>query len=256
MSTQSVVTAVRVIEAISETQPIGLSELARVLDISKATALRMLTTLEGLRWVAQNEPTKQWSLTAHAYAVAVRSGPMSTLRDIAIGHMNALQLATTETVHLAIPDGDVLILAERLDTPHALRAFLPLGSKIPLHASATGLAFLAASEDDFVGQYLAAALDRLTDRTMTDRETLLEEVRVVRARGYSINEEGLSSGITSLGAAILGPGGDPLGSVSVSGPSSRIVPERYEQYGREVHAAARAIGRSTVQSGTPLPGKG
>ncbi|GAA1322406.1 IclR family transcriptional regulator [Leucobacter albus] len=252
MSTQSVVTAVRVIEAVSESQPVGLSDLARTLDASKATVLRVLNTLAELRWVQQSELAKLWSLTPHAYAVAVRSGPMSSLRDIAIGHMNTLQLATTETVHLAIPDGDILILAERLDTPHVLRAFLPLGSKIPLHASATGIAFLAASEDSFIAEYLASALDSVTERTLTDRDVLLAEISAVRARGYSINEEGLSSGITSLGAAILGPGGDPLGSVSVSGPSSRIVPERYTEYGQAVHAAARSIGRSAAQAGTRL----
>ncbi|KUF07528.1 IclR family transcriptional regulator [Leucobacter sp. G161] len=246
MSTQSVVTAIRVIEAVSDEQPVGLSELARELDASKATVLRALTTLEGLRWVEQNDSSKLWSLTAHAYAVAVRSGAMSTLRDIAIAPMNALQLATTETVHLAIPDGDILILAERLDTPHVLRAFLPLGSKIPLHASATGLAYLAAAEDAYIHRYFESSLDSVTERTLTDRTVLLDEIRAVRARGYSINEEGLSTGITSLGAAILGPGGDPLGSVSVSGPSSRIVPERYAEYGAAVHEAARAIGRAAA----------
>lgn len=254
MTTQSVVTAVRVIEAVSERQPVGLSELARGLGASKATVLRSLTTLADLRWVEQSGPAKLWTLTAHAYAVAVRSGAMSSLRDIAIGPMNSLQLATTETVHLAIPDGDILILAERLDTAHVLRAFLPLGSKIPLHASATGLAYLAASEDAFIEGYLGNTLDRVAERTLTDRGAVLAQIGAVRARGFAINEEGLSAGITSLGAAILGAGGDPLGSVSVSGPSSRIVPEKYQEYGEAVNGAAREIGRGAARASQYGPG--
>ncbi|AUI51041.1 IclR family transcriptional regulator [Arthrobacter crystallopoietes] len=243
MSTQSVVTSIRVIEAISELQPVGLSELARHLSLSKATVLRVLTTLEELGWVAQGAPpTSTWATTFHAYAVVARSGIGTNLRDVALGPMNHLQLDTTETVHLCVPDGESLIVIERLDTPHVLRAFLALGTRIPLNASGTGLAFLAASSDSFVEEYLEGPLEQRTARTHTDQENLWAELRQIRTRGYSINEGGLSDGITSLGAAIVDPLGAPVGSVSISGPSNRIVPEKYEEFGAAVAETAKVIG--------------
>lgn len=54
-----------------------------------------------------------------------------------------------------------------------------------------------------------------------------------------MNEQGLSTGITALGAAILGPRGEPIGSVSVSGPSSRMTPDKFEFLGRTVCTAAQ-----------------
>lgn len=249
MSTHSVVTAIRVLEAVSELQPVGLSELARHLDASKATVLRSLTTLAEMRWISQGERGgTDWSLTAHAFAVAVRGGIMGTLREVALGPMHALQLDSTETVHLAIPDGDQLILAERIDTPHALRAFLALGSRIPLHASATGLAYLSAGSDEAIDAYLSQELERVTEHTLIDADRVREETRAVRARGYSINEGGLSDGITSLGAPIVAAGGSPLGAVSISGPSSRITPDRYAEIGSAVRATAGEIGRLAAQS--------
>ncbi|WP_217131687.1 IclR family transcriptional regulator [Leucobacter chinensis] len=243
MSTHSVVTAIKVIEAVSELQPIGLSDLARHLDASKATTLRTLTTLAEMRWLQQGGPTgTDWLLTSHAYAVGVRGGAMGTLREAALGPMHQLQLESTETIHLAIPDGEVLILAERIDTPHALRAFLALGSRIPLHASGTGLAFLSACSDAEIETALSRTLDPVTTQTLTNPAKILAEITAIRNRGYSINVGGLSDGITSLGAPIRSLNGRPIGSVSISGPSSRITPDRFGAMGALVQETALRIG--------------
>lgn len=50
-----------------------------------------------------------------------RAGGGESLRDIALPVMNDLQSATTETIHRAAPDGDLLVLVERLGTSHRLR---------------------------------------------------------------------------------------------------------------------------------------
>ncbi|WP_411733193.1 IclR family transcriptional regulator [Paeniglutamicibacter sp.] len=242
MSTQSVKTAVQVIETISLHQPIGLSDIAKRTGGSKATILRMLATLKEMNWVKQSDTRDAtWSLTFHTYAVTARAGLGADLRDIAIGPMNGLQLDTRETVHLCVPDGKAVVLIERLDTPHVLRAFLALGTPVPLHASATGMAFLGASADDFVHDVLGGPLEKVSDQTATDPDAVWKLVRETRERGYAINEEGLSSGITSLGAAIVNSTGAPVGSVSVSGPSSRITPAKYEEYGTAVARTAGEI---------------
>ena len=234
--------AVQVIELISQYQPIGLSDIAKRLGGSKATILRILTTLREVNWVEQSETRDAtWSLSFHAYAVTARAGLGVDLREIAIGPMNGLQLDTRETVHLCVPDGNSLVVIERLDTPHVLRAFLALGTPIPLHASATGLAFLGASTDEFVDGVLARPLEKTAGQTATDPEGVWKLVRQARERGYSINEEGLSDGITSVGAAIVNSAGTPVGCVSISGPSSRIQAAKYEEYGSSVVRTANEI---------------
>lgn len=253
MSTQSVVTAIKVIETISLHQPIGLSDIAKHLNSSKATVLRMLSTLKGMNWVAQSESKDAtWSLTIHAYAVTARASVGANLRDVAIGPMNGLQLDTQETVHFCVPDGDALVVVERLDSPHVLRAFLALGSQIPLHASATGLAFLAASTDAYVHDILGGPLEQISDQTKTQPSSVWKLIRESRERGYSINEGGLSSGITSVGAAVVGSSGKPVGCVSISGPSSRIISAKFEDYGSAVARTAREIsdilGQRTLDS--------
>ena len=245
MSTQSVVTAIRVLEAVSDNQPAGLSELSREVDVPKATVLRMLRTLGELGWVAQSEAQAgKWVLTNHAFAVASRGSSGSVIRDAAMGPLNALQLDTTETVHLAVPDRGYMLIIERLDTPHVLRAFLPLGSRLPMHASSTGMAYLSAADEAFVDEYLSGPLEALTPQTVVDPARLRAMIADTRARGYSINEQGLSTGITSIGVPLLGSGGVAAGSISISGPSSRIVPAKYQEYGEAAAGTALEISRA------------
>ncbi|KHK97094.1 IclR family transcriptional regulator [Microbacterium mangrovi] len=245
MSTRSVGTAIQVLEAVADHQPVGLSELTRFVDVPKATVYRSLVTLEEFGWLAQAD--EKWSLTIHAYAVASRGSRGSRIRDAAIGPLSALQLATGETIHLTVPDDRHMVLIERLDTAHALRAFRPLGALAPMHASSAGLAYLAAVDDACFEEYLAAGLEATTAATIVDPVELRSVRGVIRARGYSINEEGLSDGITSLGAAILDAGGRVAAAVSVSGPSVRVTRDHYDDYGRHVHETAREIS-ATLQS--------
>ncbi|AQA03641.1 IclR family transcriptional regulator [Mycobacterium sp. MS1601] len=244
MATESVVSAFRVLEAVAATQPVGLSELARTVGMPKSTVQRVLLTLQEVGWLRPTETTPtRWQLTYRVVAVVGRAGGGESLRDIALPVMNELQLATTETIHLAAPDGDSLVLVERLDTPHRLRAFLPLGERIALHASATGLAYLSACEKNYVDQYLAGPLPAQTPDTITDPDRIRLVLDEIRERGYSVNIGGLSSGISSLGAPIGSPG-RPVAALSISGPSSRLTPDRFDELGRQVRDAAAKISRS------------
>ena len=78
--------------------------------------------------------------------------------------------------------------------------------------------------------------------SLVDPDVIRAELVAVRARGYSINENGLSTGISSLGAPIVSRTG-VVGALSVSGPSIRIVPARFEELGTQVVESARRLGR-------------
>lgn len=242
MATRSVTTAFRILESVAQLQPAGLSDLSRATGTPKATAQRMLITLEELGWIEKSSDSdSKWSIAIHAYAITSKGSTGSSIRDAALGPMNALQIDTSETVHLAVPDSTQMVVIERLDTPHILRAFLALGSRLLMHASSTGLAYLASTRDSFVSEYLKSPLEMSTPYTLSDADAVRREIAEIRHRGYSINQEGLSVGITSLGAAIVTRESVPVGSVSVSGPSSRITEEKFAQYGEAVMSAARSI---------------
>ncbi|WP_224391134.1 IclR family transcriptional regulator [Pseudonocardia sp. ICBG1293] len=240
--TNSVVSAVHVLEAVGEHQPVGLSDLTRVVGLPKSTVLRILRTLAEVGWCVPDDAAR-WRLSYRAFAVGNQARDAGGLREVAIPVLHELQLGTGETVHLAVPDGRELVLLERLDTRHRLRAFLPLGHRIPLHASATGQAYLAACTPDEVETYLAGPLERSTRHTVVDPARLRDRIDEVRERGWSVNPEGLSDGIAAVGAPLRGPGGRPVGALSVSGPTVRMTEEVFDDHGRAAADAARRISR-------------
>lgn len=247
-ATNSVVSAIRVLEAVGERQPIGLSELARAVRLPKSTVQRTLLTLAEVGW-CRSDDASRWQLTYRAFAVGNQARDAGELRMRALPVLHELQLATGETIHLAAPDGRELVLVERLDTAHRLRAFLPLGHRIPLNASATGQAYLAACTDAVVDAYLTGGpLEPSTRWTVTNPVQLRARLAEIRARGWSVNPQGLSEGIAAVGAGVLGPGGRPVGALSVSGPTVRMTDDVFDTYGR---AAADAAARISRELGAP-----
>ncbi|AKE92459.1 IclR family transcriptional regulator [Rhodococcus aetherivorans] len=227
----SVLTALRVFEAVADSQPIGLSELARRLDVPKSTVQRCLKTLHEAGWVRPTSEEGRWSITGRAFTVGSAVAAGDHLRDAALPALSALQSAVGETIHLAVPDGDELVLVERLDSPHQLRAFLALGTRLPLHAAATGKAYLATLPDARIAAYLQSAPTKVTAHTRTDPVRLWNEINLARKRGYATTEEELHEGISAVAVALRDRTGVARACFSISGPSSRLTPELFEEYG-------------------------
>jgi IclR family transcriptional regulator, acetate operon repressor len=219
---RSVLTALRILEEVSRRQPIGVSQLARDLQLPKTSVHRSLQTLRQAGWVrtVDGEATR-WGLTTKALTVGLASAHDTSLRDVATAEMARIRDVTGETVHLSVPDEDELVIIARLDGTHSLRTFLPLGSRAPLHATASGRAMLAAMPDDDVDAVLDRGLNRYTKRTIVDRERLWREIRLVRRRGYATNAAEWRAETGAVGASIDSAAGRPLAAFAVSMPYSR-----------------------------------
>lgn len=239
----SVLTALRVFEAVAENQPVGLSELARRLDVPKSTVQRCLKTLHEAGWVRPAPGEGRWSITGRAFTIGSAVAAGDRLRDAVLPDLGALQSAVGETIHLAVPDGDELVLVERLDSPHQLRAFLALGTRLPLHAAATGKAYLATLTDEQITAYLRSTPTKVTAQTHTDPEQLWDEIRLARRRGYATTEQELHEGISAVAVALRDRAGTARACFSISGPSSRLTPELFEEYGSKALQTRDAIER-------------
>lgn len=236
----SVKTALRVLEAVAAHQPAGLSDLTRRLALPKSTVQRCLATLHEAGWIRPGgHELTRWVLTGRAFSVGSQVANTRNLREVALPALSDLQAATLETIHLMVPDDTEMVLIERLDSAHELRTFKPLGSRAPLHATSNGKAVLACLPADETGAYLTH-LEPVTSQTVTDPDALRRQLAAIRERGYAINEGELHDGVTSIGAAIVADG-RPVASLSISGPSSRLTPDKYTDYGTRVMAATHQI---------------
>ncbi|HWG01616.1 MAG TPA: IclR family transcriptional regulator [Trebonia sp.] len=239
---RSVRTALRVLEAVADYQPAGVGQLSRALDLPKSSVQRVLRTLGAAGWI---QPTAggmtRWVLTARARHVGRLAGEETDIREAAIAAMEMLRRETGETIHLMVPEGDRAVLIERLQTSNPVRIVLPLGSSVPLHGSSNGKAMLARLRPDGVRALLGDMLPQYTDTTIVDWERLEAELAEIRKRGYATNAGEWRADIAAVAAAILRDEDEPVASLSVSTPISRMSPDTAARYGALVAEAAGQV---------------
>lgn len=242
---QSVVNALRVLEAVAVAQPVGVSELARTVGLPKTSVQRAAHTLHHAGWLQPlgTEPTR-WALTTHMLGVSLHAYGEYELRDLAHPLMQHIRDQTGETVHLIVMDRehDEGLVIHRVDSEQSIRTFVKVGSRSPLHATASGKAMLSRMTEAEVDRIIAAGLPAYTRHTTIDPEALREELRRFRDLGYAVNQSGWRHDVASVSSPILRADNSPLGAVTISIPSSRFDAGRVPDFGAMVTAAARGLG--------------
>lgn len=98
-----------------------------------------------------------------------------------------------------------------------------VGGQVYLHTTAAGKAILASLPTEAVDAIVDRwGLPAVTEKTITDRETLFGELETVRERGYAFNRDEYVEGIQAIGTAVEDRNGTTLGGISVGGPEYRI----------------------------------
>lgn len=220
---------------------IGLTDLARLAALDKATARRFLVELEKHGFVEQDGETRRYRLGAAPVRLARIRQARFPFVAVAAPFARALADAAGETVHLSEFSGGRLATIHVEDSSQAHRVIVDVGAVLPFHATASGLAFLAFLPPDEIDRALARPLERLTPQTVVDAQAVRGLVRETRERGFSINRQGFEMGVISAAAPILAPTGRPVGALAVAAPTARADMARMLETGAAVAAAARGI---------------
>lgn len=221
-----------VLEGIARHQPIGVSQLARLLKTDKSTVQRAIMTLVDGGWVhaAVGTPTR-WQLTGHILHVAHLAHGSSGLRQRARAALEGLRDASGETVCLAVPDIEGFVLIEVIQSRQLLRMVPHVGIVVPAGATATGRAFLP---------YLSRSQQMKLLGSAPDADLLAIFDTTLRL-GYAIAEDERAGGSINVAAPIFELDGQPAGAVLLSAPKERLPTEQYARVGAMVLQTARQL---------------
>ncbi|TPI53232.1 IclR family transcriptional regulator [Mesorhizobium sp. B3-1-7] len=234
--------AVSLLELFTLHEPeIGLSDLARRAGLDKATARRLLMALAAHRLIEQEPRSRRYRLGAGLSRLArIRDAHFPFVR-LAAPVIRELSLETGETVHLSEFSAGALLTLHVELSAKANRVNVDVGQVLPLHGTASGIAFLAASRLEAVGAYLEKPLQAFTSFTMTQPDDLVKAIALAASRGYSRSAQGYEEGVHSIGAAICGAEGQPIGTLAVASPVSRVDDATAAGQGEAAVRAARLI---------------
>ena len=239
----TVAKAISLLEMLGHGTPeTALADLAKGAGFDKATTRRLLVSLIAQGLVEQDETTRLYRLGAGLTRLALMREAQFPFLCMAVPAVEALAAQTEETVHLSEHSRRGLLTVHVIESTRANRVSVPLGEVLPMHATASGIAFLAFAEERTRAAVLAGPMPAFTPFTIGDTTMLAEHVAAARARGYSIGAQGFEEGVMSVAAPILGADGFAIGTIAIAAPRVRTQKSDIERLGADVTAAARDIG--------------
>lgn len=230
---------------------LGVSALARELELSKAVVHRILQTLVQRGLLTADPGTREYHLGPAAAALGARSLRESDLRKVAMPVLRELQQATgeTTTVSALVPDGRVYL--DQVESRNEIKMTVEVGRRFPLHAGSSStsiLAFLPTAQQEAV---LRGALERMTQRTIVEPHLLRERLAQVRRTGYAQSDGERQASAGSVAAPVFGVDGSVQGAVSVCGPADRVGPAARQQFVPLLVEAADRVSRGLGWRGGP-----
>jgi DNA-binding IclR family transcriptional regulator len=225
---QSVDRAITILDVLARHGEVGVTELAAELSVHKSTAFRLVSTLEGRGLVEQTGERGKYRLGVGllrlAGATTARLDVVQEARPIC----KSLAASTGETVNIAVLSESSALYLDQVAGSSALQPHNWVGQHIPLHATSNGKVLLSSLTAERLDEVLHG-LPAYTELTITKRSALRGELDIVREQDYAVAVDELEVGLTAVASPIRNAHGDVIASLSVSGPTFRLGPEKLDQ---------------------------
>jgi IclR family pca regulon transcriptional regulator len=212
----------QVIGAFNETRrQMSLSDVARVIDLPRATVRRALYTLAHLGYVESDgrlfRLTPMILRLASAYLTA---NPVSMVLQPVC---DRLTRELGEPSSLAVLQRDEVVMIARAVPAQSLPVGAGIGFRLPAYCSALGRVLLAALTDTEVHAYLdRVALVAITPRTMTDPAEVARAIAEARRAGFSYVDQEVEHGFRSIAVPLVRFDGTPVGALHIGAHAERV----------------------------------
>lgn len=213
---QSLVRGLAVIRTFSgDTPSQTLSEVARGADLPRATARRLLLTLEDQGYVESRNG--RFQLTARILDLSQAFLSSLSLPRVALPHLESLVERVNESSSVAILSDTEIVYVARVPTKRIMTVSIGLGTRFAAYQTSIGRVLLAELDDLQVRDiYERSDRTRVTSHTVKSADDLLDRVAEARDQGWAMVDQELEVGLRSLAAPIRGQSGTTIAAVNVS----------------------------------------
>jgi IclR family KDG regulon transcriptional repressor len=220
---------------------LSLDEVTRKTGLPKSTAFRLLSSLEKCGYLEQNKSSGRYSLGDRFFDLANSTLPYNRLISIVRPYLNSLMLTFSESVNLGVYDDGLVAHIFTIDSPLGHRVSATVGNRANIHCTSMGKALASYMDrDELRAVFLRYGLPPKTHHTLTTEQAVFKELDLIRKTGISHDNQEDVEGVECFGAALLGPNGLPVASMSISGPAVRMGPKA-ESIKTAVRETARRI---------------
>lgn len=224
---------------------VGLTELADRLEVHKSTTHRLAMVLESGRYVERNPSTGRYHLGSRLIELGLSAAAQLDVYEIARPHLRALAEEAGETAHLAVLREGEIVSIVKAESTQNLRTPITVGTRTPAHCTSLGKAILAFGPPDRLDAFLKGRkLEPYTPKTITSPIRFKAELRAIRERGYSVDNEEREIGLRCIGAPVWNSMGEVIAAISIAGPAFRIAIDKIPDLSRIVMRTAGRVSSS------------
>lgn len=211
-------------------QRLTANAIAQACGYPKPTVNRILSALVRRGFLAIDRRDQSYELGMRFTQLAAALRRSHRLVTLVEEQLIALSARSGETVSLGVAELGTVRIVARYHLGLESAPGGPTGAKRPYHASAVGKVILAGMPDKEARRHIARMnFERFTPNTIDDKTALLEELQLVRARGYALDNEEIVMGVRCVAAPIYSAKGEIAGAISLSGPAHRMTGGRIDE---------------------------
>lgn len=252
-SVAAVLKVFAILQALSERNETGISDLSVRLAMPKATVYRFLQTMKTLGYVRQDADTEAYGLTMHMFELGAKTLRYPDLIELAKPHMEQLSEATGETVHLGTLIDSEILYVHKVDSRHVLGMYSRVGRRAPLHCTAIGKVLMAWEAPEARARILAGCdFKRYREKTITAPDAFAQELAATQAQGFGIDREEFDDHVRCLAIPLFDRQNHVVAGMSVSFPTFRYDQAREPALVAMLQDASRDISRRMGCTKFPL----
>jgi IclR family acetate operon transcriptional repressor len=226
-------------------QPPTLEDLTRASGLPKPSVYRILQLLIRGELVEREVSAKRYIVGPRVAALSLAVQIRSPQRRERHAILSRLVDEIGETCNLTMLDGNEAVYLDRVETAAIVRLHMRIGSRVPLHCTASGKLFLAHLPSPTVRRLLRAApLKRYTERTITSADSLERELARIRAAGVGTDSGEFLDGSVCLAVPVVDSRRRVCAAVAVHGPAPRMTLRKGYTFLPAMRRAAAAIAAS------------
>lgn len=242
---QTVEKALEIIELLTGNQysdGVSISELSKELDLGKSTVHRIIETMEAKGYIHQDDDTKKYHLSWKLFELGNSIPRRRNLFTMDTTLLQALCDKFQETVNMGVRVDDSVVTIHKINPTSSLIANLQIGTREALHATAMGKALMSQmTREELVKLLGIGPYEQFTSKTIRDVDQLTENINMIRKRGYSLDDEEYSAGLTCISVPLKNYRNEIVAAVSISGATIRMTEEKLNEIQKELKQVAERL---------------
>lgn len=234
-----------IMEILKDNNPLSCKEIAAILKMPLSSTFDIMKTLYSSGYLEfADERSKLYRIGPKAFEIGASYIQQRDFLPIARPYAEQLMHLSNSTSFIVTVYNDQIIYLDKIEAPTSVHTSAVLGSRMDMYCSGLGKSILACYTDEEVTRiFNKTKVVAYSEFTITDLHVLLENLKSIRERGYSIDDREGNKDVYCIAAPIKNFDDKPIGAISVAMMYSFRTDDLTKKLGEAVSKSAMEISK-------------